>query len=175
MQSLTDYIIHYKNAVPESLCDLIVETTKASDSWTTAKVRFGEVNEARKCSVTTLSAWPLLDAELFSHITNILAQQCEKFPRLEVSIDTGYDVLRYQPTDMFKEHTDDYGLEPRVISCSVALNDDYEGGEFAFFGGEVIYKLHKGDALVFPSNFMYPHQICPVTEGTRYSIVTWFR
>ncbi len=26
----------------------------------------------------------------------------------------------------------------------------------------------------FPSNFMYPHGIRPVTQGVRYSIVTWF-
>jgi hypothetical protein len=27
---------------------------------------------------------------------------------------------------------------------------------------------------MFPSNFLYPHSVLPVTEGTRYSIVTWF-
>ena len=36
------------------------------------------------------------------------------------------------------------------------------------------YKLEKGDALMFPSNFMYPHEVMPVTKGTRYSIITWF-
>ena len=35
-------------------------------------------------------------------------------------------------------------------------------------------KLKKGDAIMFPSNFMYPHEIMPVTQGTRYSIITWF-
>ena len=36
------------------------------------------------------------------------------------------------------------------------------------------YKLDKGDAIMFPSNFMYPHEIMPVTKGTRYSAITWF-
>ena len=35
-------------------------------------------------------------------------------------------------------------------------------------------KLKKADAIMFPSNFMYPHEIMPVTQGTRYSIITWF-
>jgi predicted 2-oxoglutarate/Fe(II)-dependent dioxygenase YbiX len=54
------------------------------------------------------------------------------------------------------------------------LNDDFEGGEFVFFNKELKYKLEKGDAIMFPSNFMYPHEVMPVTQGTRYSIITWF-
>ena len=62
----------------------------------------------------------------------------------------------------------------RAVSCSIALNDGFEGGEFAFFNGEVSYKQAKGSMLLFPSSFQYPHQVNPVTSGTRYSIVTWF-
>ena len=29
--------------------------------------------------------------------------------------------------------------------------------------------------VMFPSTFMYPHEVMPVTKGTRYSIITWFR
>jgi predicted 2-oxoglutarate/Fe(II)-dependent dioxygenase YbiX len=36
------------------------------------------------------------------------------------------------------------------------------------------YNLKKGSVLMFPSNFMYPHEILEVTKGTRYSIITWF-
>ena len=32
--------------------------------------------------------------------------------------------------------------------------------------------LSKGDIIVFPSNFMYPHKVEPVT-GTRYSYISW--
>jgi predicted 2-oxoglutarate/Fe(II)-dependent dioxygenase YbiX len=67
-----------------------------------------------------------------------------------------------------------YHDQNRSVSCSFALNDDFEGGEFAFFDRELKYKLGKGDAIMFPSNFMYPHEVMPVTKGTRYSIITWF-
>ena len=26
---------------------------------------------------------------------------------------------------------------------------------------------------MFPSSFMYPHEVMPVTKGTRYSLVVW--
>ena len=35
------------------------------------------------------------------------------------------------------------------------------------------YKTVKGSAIVFPSNFMFPHAVKKVEKGTRYSIVTW--
>ena len=36
-------------------------------------------------------------------------------------------------------------------------------------------KLNKGSIVFFPSNFMYPHGIEKITEGTRYSIVAWLQ
>ena len=33
--------------------------------------------------------------------------------------------------------------------------------------------LKKGDVIIFPSNFMYPHKVEPVTKGTRYYYISW--
>ena len=58
-----------------------------------------------------------------------------------------------------------------VLSIIGVLNDDYEGGELMFHGEE--YKTKTGDVVMFPSNFLYPHMVKPVTKGTRYSFVSW--
>lgn len=173
MTNLSDYIVHYKRRVPADLCDRIVSATESSQRWTKSRVGENEISSYRQCDFVLLGEWPTLDSEFFTHIAEILSDYCSMFPYAEVSRDTGYDVLRYTRDGHYKEHIDSYGDDQRVVSCSVALNDDYEGGEFAFFGKEQMYPLQKGDALIFPSNFLYPHQILPVTEGTRYSIVTW--
>ena len=59
------------------------------------------------------------------------------------------------------------------------LNDDYEGGDLIFTDQKEYevkrLKLGKGSIVFFPSNFMYPHSILPVTKGTRYSIVAWLQ
>ena len=34
-------------------------------------------------------------------------------------------------------------------------------------------RLKTGDILLFPSNFMYPHEVKEVTKGVRYSFVRW--
>jgi PKHD-type hydroxylase len=65
--------------------------------------------------------------------------------------------------------------EPRKLSLTLMLNDDYEGGEFQFnFSNEsdaVIPVKKKGRILMFPS-FML-HRVAPVTKGIRRSIVIW--
>ena len=33
--------------------------------------------------------------------------------------------------------------------------------------------LGKGDIVMWPSNFLYPHGVTEATKGKRYSAVTW--
>ena len=58
-----------------------------------------------------------------------------------------------------------------ILSILGILNDDYEGGEFYLIDEKT--DLSKGDIIIFPSNFMYPHKVEPVTKGTRYSYISW--
>ena len=65
----------------------------------------------------------------------------------------------------------------RKMSCSLILNDDYEGGEFCtktLVEGEVVehtISAKAGDMLIFPSNIT--HCVKPITKGIRYSLVMW--
>jgi predicted 2-oxoglutarate/Fe(II)-dependent dioxygenase YbiX len=59
-----------------------------------------------------------------------------------------------------------------TLTFLAILNDGYEGGEFIMFGDEEI-KFKEGSAVVFPSCFLYPHTVKPVTKGVRYSCVSW--
>ena len=36
-------------------------------------------------------------------------------------------------------------------------------------------KTKPNSMLIWPSSFLYPHGVEPVTKGTRYSIVAWAR
>ena len=52
------------------------------------------------------------------------------------------------------------------------LNDDFDGGDF-YVAGVNYNKPKVGSALIFPSNFMFPHEVKKVTSGERWSIVSW--
>jgi len=59
-----------------------------------------------------------------------------------------------------------------ILSILSLLNDNYQGGEFIMFDDYEI-KLKAGDLLIFPSVFLYPHLVKPVTKGIRYTFVSW--
>jgi predicted 2-oxoglutarate/Fe(II)-dependent dioxygenase YbiX len=59
-----------------------------------------------------------------------------------------------------------------ILTVLGILNDNYTGGEFVMFGDQQI-NLPAGSVIVFPSNFMFPHEVKPVKKGVRYSCVSW--
>jgi Rps23 Pro-64 3,4-dihydroxylase Tpa1-like proline 4-hydroxylase len=85
----------------------------------------------------------------------------------------GYNILRYQTGEEYKAHFDGGLNDPRLVSPIIYLNDDYEGGELEFVHHKVKIKPKAGALYLFPSNYSYSHIAHPVTEGTKYAIVTW--
>lgn len=183
--NLKDYIIVIKNALTHQLCDAILDEFKNSDEWQDTIIGSGTVEKnVRNCKTVVIS-YPhviqknekvrlKLDKYIFLSASKCIQEYNAKFPHCKIEEDSGYELLKYPEGCFYIEHTDSFKARPRAVSCSFILNDDFEGGEFAFFNRELKYKLEKGDALLFPSNFMYPHEVMPVAKGTRYSIITWF-
>jgi predicted 2-oxoglutarate/Fe(II)-dependent dioxygenase YbiX len=58
-----------------------------------------------------------------------------------------------------------------ILSIIGLLNDNYEGGDFYLCNRKV--DLKQGDIFIFPSNFIYPHEVKKIVKGTRYSFITW--
>jgi hypothetical protein len=54
-------------------------------------------------------------------------------------------------------------------SCTINLNEDYEGGAFTFFKGRNKIDLKQGDAIVFPADYFWVHEVATITKGTRYA------
>ena len=102
-----------------------------------------------------------------------------KFPKMTSSKINQIDLLKYSAGGKYEIHTDHCTNSPRHLSIIINLNDGYEGGDLVFTdqkNNEVKkLKLGKGSVVFFPSNFMYPHGIQPITKGTRYSIVAWLQ
>jgi hypothetical protein len=104
----------------------------------------------------------------------------ESFEDLERS---SLDLLKYNQTDNRKilamdYHTDnkEYAADRRdhkqVITFTVYLNDDYEGGDISYINEEdqllVTYKPKKGDVTIFPSGYPYFHGVKPVYGNNKY-------
>jgi len=83
-------------------------------------------------------------------------------------------LLRYGVGQKFHDHIDDHPvLGVRRVSLSLYLNDNYEGGEILFPRFNLRIKPKANQLIVFPSNYVYNHEIIPVTSGERYVVVQW--
>jgi hypothetical protein len=87
------------------------------------------------------------------------------------------EILKYENTGFYTWHVDHFADIPRTMSCILLLNNDYEGGNLCFRNpdgsGEWEVEVKPNRMIIWPSNFLYPHTVKPVTKGRRYSVVAW--
>lgn len=186
MNQLKDYILVLEDIIPEELCDSILNEYENSNEWLDTMVGGkGHINkEIRNCTTITMSlnevieknkhVRKILDNKVFECAKKSIEKYNEKFKLARISKDSGYDLLKYEKGGFYTQHVDSFPEMLRTISCSFILNNDFKGGEFSFFNNKFICPLKKGSAIMFPSNFLFPHSVLPIVKGTRYSIVTWF-
>jgi Rps23 Pro-64 3,4-dihydroxylase Tpa1-like proline 4-hydroxylase len=82
-------------------------------------------------------------------------------------------LLRYDEGGYLPAHSD-HGVSSRNLSTVMYLNDNYEGGEIEFKHSNVRIKPDAGSVIFFPSNFLYVHEVYPITKGSRYSLPHWY-
>lgn len=83
-----------------------------------------------------------------------------------------FNFVKYGKDQHFQTHSD-HGYSYICVLSSVGyINDDYEGGELYFDKFNLKIKPKAGDLYLFPSSYLFSHAAMPVTNGTKYSIVT---
>ncbi len=179
------YILTFENMLKPEFCDQLITEFEDSDEWNTALV--GEDSSVerrvRNADVINLSNRSVLQKNptVRKKIEDILFTACSVAVRkyqaqvqhCRIVQGMSFELLRYRTGGYYRQHTDSFKKVPRALTCSFALNDDFDGGAWGFFNGEKTVTVPKGAAVMFPSNFLFPHEILEVTRGTRYSVVTW--
>ena len=181
---LRDYIIQFRGLLSQDTCDEIIAWSKtlpqadtAWDGWELAKSAVSNTEntllDSRQCEFTMLNQHR---GPCHEQLRLALEHIQQRYPFYHKATQhTGVQLIRYGKGHKFEEHVDTYGAAPRILSASIVLNDDYEGGELTFWQDKhKVSDMATGDAVVFPSNFTYPHQVKPITAGTRYVLVVWF-
>ena len=184
---IKDYIKVYKNILTSEECDMIISHPDNDKNWQESLPVWDEkknylITSRRKCDqieVTTAGDnYIEIDHLLYTRLNSTMIKYIEG-TYCSIGYDTGYTLLRYNKGGGYIRHIDASTDVHRHISCVLLLNDDFKGGELTFFGSDGIDEytpeFNKGDMLLFPSNYMYPHTIKRITSGTRYVIATWFR
>ena len=90
--------------------------------------------------------------------------------------------LRYEKGDFFVRHQDgnthqlDFDhLRVRRISIVVFLNDSFSGGTLNFYDSTTTFPLMGETGLLLAFKADTFHEVLPVTNGERFTIISWFR
>ena len=201
-KNIEDYLFHKKNFLSKDFCKSAIEKLKVCE-WEAHDFTgyesndpehgFGWQREVKSKHELepefigfTSPAWyeDLAQANNFiiKELSSALTEYVRSFGYKWFDGWNGYSVikfLKYAESHKMAEHCDHIsslfdGQIKGIPMLSVVgqLNDNFEGGEFVMWGDKVI-PFETGDIIIFPSNFMYPHRVEPVTKGDRYSYVSW--
>ena len=118
-----------------------------------------------------------LDSQFFHGIQTVISGIRSINSHFRTTKDSGYCIRKiFGPTRAHKD-----GMMPnksndcpRTCAVIIALNDDYEGGELCFPYQDVIIKLGKGEAIVFPPDSPHVHYNRDLRNMSyRYTMNTW--
>lgn len=108
--------------------------------------------------------------EAFNHYSTELYPAASKNIK---STEGMLSILKYSKMGYLPQHQDQ-GVSSRVLSTVGYLNDNYSGGEIYFPYVNVTVKPEAGSVIFFPSNFIYVHEVKPMSNGIRYAVPQWY-
>ena len=184
---LKDFIHHEKNMMPESFCDDIVSVIKERDwiphTWYSPTNNTSVPEQTKELDVqdSTMDQMNIISPHLhkaFYHYSEKYKFDSTKTDKIAYQFST-IRFNRYRSGQIMRQHHDHIhslfdGSEKGipVLSFILNLNDDYEGADLFFWENHVV-PLGKGDIIMFPSLFLFPHGVTEAKKGKRYSAVSW--
>lgn len=183
-KTLKGYVKVYKDFFDQDLCKRVIKDL-ADAEWETHRFYDAQTNDYHSYSNELAIAQKYTDNTVF--LNNKIWHAINQYIVKDFNYEwfngwNGYTPVRFNKYDVntqMRLHCDHIhsmfdGQRKGVPILTVlgALNEGYEGGEFVMWENEVI-EIPAGSVIVFPSNFMYPHEVKPVKSGVRYSFVSW--
>ena len=181
-RQISDFIFYYPQVLGETACDHIISHYNKDTFMRWKKSTFSNAYKNLGTSKVEMSEF-WIAPQMWGYKTiqkgfeTAVNDYVKEHNRIKIQEYTHFRINCYAKGGFMKEHIDNihysHGQKqgyPHLTSL-IFLNDDYEGGEFVLCGEPLEKK--KGSAVVFPSNFMYPHEVKQVTKGDRYSVMTW--
>ena len=184
---LKDLIHVERGIIPANLCDHIIQDIETRPwrphSWYSVQTNSMNSEETMELDVQNITP------ELQQLLTPIMIQagtaynQKYAYMRTErtIQIMNKFSAIRfnrYGNGQIMRQHHDhihslfdghEKGIP--VLSFILNLNDNYRGADL-FFWEDYAVHLGKGDIIMFPSLFLFPHGVTEAKKGKRYSDVS---
>ena len=179
-QQISDYIYYYPDAMDRDTCNKIINHFDKEAEWKQSTFSAATVNTGSS-KVSMEEYWIGSPLPYYKDIEKTFKFCVDDYIHFHDNIKsteyTDFRINRYGEGGFMKSHIDNihhshgqtFGYPQATVL--LFLNENFEGGEFLV--SEEQPTIKTGEALIFPSNFMFPHEVKKITKGTRWSIVSW--
>jgi hypothetical protein len=183
---ITDLKFHINKLVPKDVCEYFINFYENNTEYATKEISYKFKTKKReednfKCiNLTRFSlensnfikplelAKKYISIMITNYVLHIRKNICSTFDDKLICNSLNIRILKYEKGQLIKDHSD-VNRSIRA-SCTLNLNEDYEGGEFRFFNGRIKHSFKTGDAMIFPAEPIWIHGTEPIVKGTRYAI-----
>jgi Rps23 Pro-64 3,4-dihydroxylase Tpa1-like proline 4-hydroxylase len=165
-----------KNFLSDSECDMIMEYGSENLSLSPGLVVDRVKNNSRKSSVSFTNfegKFSFIKERISEHLNELISIKGH-----DINFSKDFQYTEYKVGEYYSWHKDsgDHPMvKDRFCSIVIQLNDEYGGGDLQMINEEdevMTFEKGKGNLFVFLSNIL--HQVTPVENGVRYSLVSWF-
>ena len=179
----SDYIEVYHNKLSSKACDSIISFFNQNALWNPSTFSNNKENTGKVSKVDMNEYWITDKDQYYDVLKKTFRSAVDEYIKVHTRITpTAYTAfrmnhyaeggfMRNHVDNIYRSHGQQYGY-PHLTSL-LFLNDNYKGGDFMMLDDSYKPEIKKGSVIVFPSNFMYDHEVKKVTEGNRYTIMTW--
>ena len=179
MINLKDFIFTVDDLLTDEECDFIIEDFGKNEIY---KEESTEITSSKNMLSTVDITSLVPNTEVFNLVhnkTNHLIYEYSQYLRELDFIDLAgmmsnltyshnYRLMKYSEGQSIHDHIDAW--EPVFGSCTLSLNDGYEGGLFRFFKGKHKVRTKKKQGMIFPAETYFVHGVAPITKGVRWSV-----
>jgi prolyl 4-hydroxylase len=186
MKNLTDFMMCLDNAIPDTVCDSLIQKFENADDLVYSNNDWGfDYRSFHELTLTTHPDFAEEQKVLYNtsqKLYNFYKEKCniQFFPEKIGYEDVRMKRYRINDEDQIGWHTDvgDYASSRRFLVMFYYLNDVEEGGETVFsdvITNDMPIKVlpKKGRVVIFPAMWMYPHKGMKPLSNDKYIVSTY--
>ena len=179
-----EYIKAYPNAISHTLADEVIQHYHTNGEWNQSSFSTNEgISPRSKERVDMKEYWINKEDKFYNELKKGFRGMVDDYIKTYTKIMpmnfTPFRMNHYSEGGFMQNHIDNihhshgqqYGY-PHITALMFLQTAD-EGGEIVFCDGDYIPEQTKASGVVFPSNFIFSHEVKKVIKGNRYSLMTW--
>ena len=186
--SMKDHILHLPSFIDKDICLSVINSLDNLDKDKSAPYTDGLLNnDADSYFDPDIEHINLVRDRIFVDGIKEYASEVRSFNWSYYDTDSFHCsemiIRRYNKGSEFKYHHDDiigeifphwFLRRQNILTCNFYFSDadDYDGGDLVFTCGKSFHPS-MGDIIIFPSNWMFYHEVQKITRGKRYSGTVW--